>query len=207
MVMSTKTQRPEDKCLCCDGRHPAAPPCALSNAESDTSPPRPPCTAQPSPTSPLYNHRAGLPAVHGEQAPRDAIKGSLPQAEAPPTAPPPQPTAELHLAAAAGDEQRLHALLAQGAPLELADSNGERALHAAASSGQAGCLRWLLAAGADMEAADAHGHTALHWAAAAGQEGCLRALVERGAQLEQRDDNGLTPLALAAVNNQLVRLT
>lgn len=145
------------------------------------------------------------PAVHGEQAPPGSDKVAARHAAAPAAEPPPSTTAELHLAAADGDETLVRELLAAGADLELADSNGERPLHAAASSGQAGCLRLLLQAGADTEAADAHGHTAVHWAAAAGQEGCLRVLIEHGAQLERRDRNGLTPLALAAGKNQLVR--
>ena len=110
-------------------------------------------------------------------------------------------TTGLMRAAAAGDEQRLHELLAAGAPLRCVDLWGRTALHWACEQGSERAVAALLAAdaeGATIEARDNAGNVPLARACYFGHEGAVRALLARGARQGLQGDRGWAALHCAA---------
>lgn len=85
-----------------------------------------------------------------------------------------------HVAAGAGSERSLRALLRGGWDFEAKEEDGGSAGHEAARSGKEKCLRALLEAGWDCRDRDDDGWMAGHTAAFAGKPGCLRILMEAG---------------------------
>jgi len=110
---------------------------------------------------------------------------------------------ELLEAVAAGDPDRVRALLAAGADANARDDAGDTPLLRAAHAGNLALVRMLLAAGADANAADALGWTALMKAAYnadldRGFPDVVQALIGAGANVEAQIGYGIRPLMLAA---------
>ena len=83
----------------------------------------------------------------------------------------------LHAAARHGHAACVDALLAAGAPVDLAATDRRfTALHLAAMYGHDDCVAILLAAGASRDERDADGHHALDWALDSGHDGCVALL-------------------------------
>ena len=115
------------------------------------------------------------------------------------------PAAASHLptlrrAAAYGQLDCLHALLAAGAAVEAQDANGLTALALAAGKDRLGCLEALVAAGASLAATCRLGNTPAHIAACNGSLAALRYLAAHGgaACLAARNRRGQTPRQVAA---------
>jgi ankyrin repeat protein len=101
------------------------------------------------------------------------------------------------VAAAAGDERALTALLQAGANPSAASETGATPLMIAASGGFTSGVRMLLAAHADAGAADKRGATALHYAVANGHGAVVTLLLQAGLRFDRPDKEGQTPLELA----------
>ncbi len=95
----------------------------------------------------------------------------------------------LLFAAQYGDAESAKLLIAAGADLKAAASDGTGALVIAAHVGQTGVAEVLLQAGADANAAGA-GYSALHVAAAAGDLAMAKALLDHGANPNVRQEKG-----------------
>jgi uncharacterized protein len=108
----------------------------------------------------------------------------------------------LVLAAAAGEQALLRALLARGADIERRGDNGFTPLGAAAFHGQLGALRLLLRAGADPARPGATGHTALHLAAIAGQTAAVTELLRAGVPIDLLNAQRETALDVAGAAGQ-----
>jgi len=108
----------------------------------------------------------------------------------------------LVLAAAAGQDAVLRALLQRGADIERRSDSGFTALGAAAFHGQRSAVRLLLRAGADPARLGATGQTALHLASAAGQVDVVAALLKSGVPTDLLNAQRETALDLAAAANQ-----
>lgn len=97
----------------------------------------------------------------------------------------------LHAAAAAGDTDRVSALLAAGEDVHSRDRDGWHPLLRAASLGHAGCVSLLLRSGAELEAQAQSslgvGSTALQLAAFNGHLDAVRALLAAGADTDFRN--------------------
>ncbi len=85
------------------------------------------------------------------------------------------------VAAAAGDTERLQAVLRGDHSIEARTATGRTPLMWAAVLGQADAARLLLDSGAELENTDPEGNTALFFAAQGGHAGVCRLLLERGA--------------------------
>ena len=93
----------------------------------------------------------------------------------------------------------IEALLAIGADVNEADSDGQTPLHLAASWGHASSCRLLVKkGGADIEAQDDGGDTPLHEAARANEIDVLLELLNLGAEKDARNKIGATPLILGS---------
>jgi ankyrin repeat protein len=104
-------------------------------------------------------------------------------------------------AAEKGDSQRLQALIAARADVNLRDAAGDTALILAAGEGDsADCVRMLIAAGADINAKGDSDDTALLWAAANNNAANVRALLAAGAEVHTRGKNGETALIWASAS-------
>lgn len=101
---------------------------------------------------------------------------------------------ELFVAAAAGQVERVDALLAQGADVNAKNAIGRTPLMGAASAGNVRIIRKLLAFGADPNAADNRGITALMEAATNGFEPAAKALIDAGADVNAKNAAGLSVL-------------
>lgn len=126
-----------------------------------------------------------MPAAHGNAA--DAAGGHA-----------------LVLAAAAGQDAVLRALLQRGADIERRGDNGFTALGAAAFWGHRSAVRLLLRAGADPTRLGATGQTALHLASTAGHADVVGALLQAGVPTDLLNAQRETALDLAAAANQSV---
>ncbi|GLH10106.1 Palmitoyltransferase Hip14 [Gryllus bimaculatus] len=130
-------------------------------------------------------------------------EGAAP-ASRPSTPPPPaasgatNPPASLHEAAERGDAAAVQRFLADGAPVDARDKDGNTALHIAASSGRTEVVDILIANGAAVDRFGFGLRTPLHCAAAKGHETIVARLVTAGAKLDSRDADGTTAAALAA---------
>jgi len=104
----------------------------------------------------------------------------------------------LHRASAAGHEQVVAYLIAQGAAVDVEDDESWTPLHSSASRGSSGVVAELVKASCDVDAATSSGATAVHFAASKGHEDILQQLVTAGAQVNSKDRNKGTPLLRAA---------
>ncbi len=96
----------------------------------------------------------------------------------------------------ANDLDRVKALIAQGAKLDIRNNAGETALWLAVFKGYSEIALFLLDKGADPNAHDKLGVTALMRATA--RTPILTALLDRGAVIDARDQRGMTALMYAA---------
>jgi ankyrin repeat protein len=112
------------------------------------------------------------------------------------------------VAARDGDNERLLALLEQGARVNRGNSNGGTPLMYAALSGNPETVGLLLAHGAKVNAAASNGWTALMIAAVKGHARAAQVLLEQGALANRPDVYGWTPLmrAVREKRAELVRL-
>jgi len=94
-----------------------------------------------------------------------------------------------------GDAEALRALLAKGADVNMAQSNGMTGLMCACREGKLRMVKLLAEAGADVNAVDSKGGTALFYACMKDHEDIARYLVlEAGADVQYEDENGYTAL-------------
>ena len=106
---------------------------------------------------------------------------------------------ELSVAAMEGDPERVHALLAEGADVNVPQGDGSTALHWAAHHEDVEMARALLAAGADVEKTTRLGElTPIFMAAKSGSGVMIELLVDAGADPSAATTNGTTPLMMAA---------
>ena len=100
-------------------------------------------------------------------------------------------------------------LLARGADVKVANSEGVTALHEAAANGNEEVVGLLLGAGANIGAREqVRRFTPLLVAAYKGESGVVRLLLDRGADINAKDKDGATALHLAAIedNRDTVRV-
>lgn len=117
---------------------------------------------------------------------------------------------ELHDALSSGDQERVVALLNDGADIEEHNRHGWTPLMAASLHGQVDLARILLEHGADLSATNAEHKSAIHYAAMRGGAEAVRLLVQFGADVNAVDTFGsYTPLFLAAAhcNREIVEET
>lgn len=108
-------------------------------------------------------------------------------------------------AAAAGQNARLEALLADGVGIDFADKMpGRTALIEAAIAGHADTVRWLIERGANLDLTDRSlGYTALGWAAYQGDQDIVHRLLSAGARVDLTASKfQLSPLMAAAQAGQ-----
>jgi hypothetical protein len=111
-------------------------------------------------------------------------------------------SAPLIRAARKGQDSRVEALLAQGADIEVASSQGMTPLMWAAYRGQESTVKLLLDKGAKLNALDERRRTALWYAATAGRLGTVKLLRQRGADLTILDILGMTVAHAAQENGE-----
>ena len=102
-------------------------------------------------------------------------------------------------------------LIAKGAKIDDADSNGQTALMHAVSEERIGSVNLLLSKGANIEAVDNEGQTALFRAATDDDSNydwggnyveVTKVLLAKGANVNAKDDHGRTPLQMAIRNDK-----
>ncbi|MEV6399496.1 ankyrin repeat domain-containing protein [Streptomyces sp. NPDC051907] len=113
-----------------------------------------------------------------------------------------EPTAgvsELFAAVRSGDDDAVVRLLRAGAPVDVADEEGQTPLYLAAVSDEAGLVRLLLAAGASPDRASGPdgGDLPLCGAAVGGHTDVVRALLAAGARADLAEAYGFTALRWA----------
>ncbi|KAG2427488.1 hypothetical protein HXX76_012421 [Chlamydomonas incerta] len=102
-------------------------------------------------------------------------------------------------AAAAGELERVRALLADGASLQETAKGGVPPLSLAAANGHVQVLEVLLAAGVNKDEKDMDWYSPLSHAAEKGHVEVVKVLLAAGANIEARDRRGKSPLGLAAM--------
>ncbi|HVR11127.1 MAG TPA: ankyrin repeat domain-containing protein [Thermoanaerobaculia bacterium] len=100
-------------------------------------------------------------------------------------------------AIAAGQADRVKALIAAGADVNAKDAEGMTALVLAVFVDNASCLKALLAAHADVNAKEHLGNTALITAAHKGNTGFIKTLIAAGADVNTKNNDGYTALMYA----------
>jgi ankyrin repeat protein/WD40 repeat protein len=103
----------------------------------------------------------------------------------------------LHIAARAGFDFLINALLAAGGDINAKNNKDQTPLHIAVECDQEQFILELLSYTVDLEAIDVDVHTALHIACVGKNPSIMRKLIEAGANLEATDSRGLTPLLYA----------
>jgi len=98
-----------------------------------------------------------------------------------------------------GQIDKVHALIAAGASIDLKDNSGWTALMWASASGKIDCVNALIAAGASIDLKNKYGETALIYASSYGQIDCVNALIAAGASIDFKDKYGKTALMLASI--------
>ena len=107
--------------------------------------------------------------------------------------------AEIHDAAANGDQDRITTIVKQDASmLKLPDDAGDQPLHHAAQARKVAALELLIQLGADVNAANHTGLTPLHLASKNGPTDAVETLLKAGAKADTKDAVGRTPLDVAA---------
>lgn len=110
--------------------------------------------------------------------------------------------APLHYAAASGNSEMIHLLLAYSADPNIRSmahgEEGATPLHLAACVGNTGVMKLLLDGGAAVEAVDHRGKTAVHWAALQGKMESLKVLQDYNCNLEALVNGRGTALHYAA---------
>ena len=106
----------------------------------------------------------------------------------------------LRIAAALGDVESVHVLLAQGADADDPDQDGRTAVIEAAWRGYPRIVKSLIDNGANLNATDETGKTAVMWAAINGHAPVITNLLAARAPLDERDKEGLSALMRAAWN-------
>ncbi len=106
--------------------------------------------------------------------------------------------AALFKAAEAGNAAEIRKLLAQGVPVDAADSDGWTALMLAAGEGKLAAVQALVKGGADVNWAAKGGETALIVATASGHTAVVKYLLSEGADKTARTKQGLTAADVAA---------
>jgi len=107
-------------------------------------------------------------------------------------------------AAVNGDAAALRALVAEGVPVDTADSYGEPALHLAARLEKPTSVKALLDLGADIASRSPTGKTVVHYLAAYPKTlPLLEGVVSRGADINDRDMDGRTPLMTAVLRGHV----
>ena len=106
---------------------------------------------------------------------------------------------DLIRASAAGDAERMRALLGRGAKVNARMKNGATALLAAAVAGRIEALQLLLLQGADLKARYRDEATVLVMAATQGHANVVQLLLQKGASHHERTRTGVTPLLAAAI--------
>lgn len=109
----------------------------------------------------------------------------------------------LRVAAALGDIESVHILLAQGADADGADEDGRNAAIEAAWRGYVGIIKTLIEDGANLAAADKTGKNPLMWASINGHAGVAEQLIDAGAPIDTQDSEGITALMRAAWNGHV----
>lgn len=132
-----------------------------------------------------FQLRRVLIIIHGGDL-RNASKGQLSE--------------RLRIAAALGDVEAVHVLLAQGADANDADLDGRTALIEAAWRGYRHIVKALIDNGANLAAADNTGKTALMWAGINGHSTVSKTMIDAGIPIDAQDDEGFTALMRAAWN-------
>ena len=155
-----------------------------------------------SPASPASSASQQPAAARGR--PPDALEWERRLRGADRLGPRPLPAQDMLLvdAARAGDDKRVRALLAGGAPIDRRAEDGFTALGAAAFAGRRSTVRLLLRAGADPATRGAGGQTALHLAAVAGQTEVLDDMLRRGVDIEVLNGSRESALDVAAAAGQ-----
>lgn len=95
-----------------------------------------------------------------------------------------------------GKLEVMRVFLANGADINLVNSNGESALALAAWKGRTEIVKWLLERGARINAPP-RSWSALHYAVFGGHQELANFLIEQGADINARSTNGSTPLMMA----------
>jgi Ankyrin repeats (3 copies)/Ankyrin repeat len=114
-----------------------------------------------------------------------------------------QPSAHaLVLAARAGQDELVRALIQRGADINRLSDDGFHALGAAAMAGQRSTVRLLMLAGAEPEHFSATGQTALHLASLAGQIGVIEELLRLRVNIEMLNRQRESALDVAAGADQ-----
>ncbi|KAM6354157.1 26S proteasome non-ATPase regulatory subunit 10 isoform 1-T1 [Alca torda] len=103
----------------------------------------------------------------------------------------------LHIAASAGRDEIVKALIAKGAHVNAVNQNGCTPLHYAASKNKQEIAIMLLENRADPDATDHFKSTPLHRAAAKGNLKMVQILLQHNASVDIQDSEGNTPLHLA----------
>lgn len=106
----------------------------------------------------------------------------------------------LHIAAALGDVESVHVLLAQGADADSPDRDSRTAIIEAAWRGYPRIVKTLVDNGASLDATDETGKNAVMWAAINGHAAVIKNLIAEGAPLNEMDKEGISALMRAAWN-------
>ncbi|MDP7048639.1 MAG: ankyrin repeat domain-containing protein [Verrucomicrobiota bacterium] len=114
--------------------------------------------------------------------------------------------ADIWMAAARGDIDRLAALLTANESVNARDVDGNSPLHHAAWNSQFKAMQLLLDHGADINSQSDQLWTPLHWAARNGQEQSVQWLLNHGAKVDIPAHLDQTALHLAAKHNYRVTL-
>lgn len=99
--------------------------------------------------------------------------------------------------------EKVEELLAEGADINVLDSNGNTLLHQAAMTADPDVIDLLIEEGADIESTDERGNTPLHAAARYGETTTVLALANAGANVDATNSDGETPLYLAVREGDL----
>ncbi len=100
----------------------------------------------------------------------------------------------LHAASSSDNGVLVSFLVEQGAPVNVADKDGDQALHLSAILGHRRSSQALIEKGADLNAQNERGRTPLHVAVMHERGELAVFFVERGADLGVRNRNGHTPI-------------
>lgn len=106
----------------------------------------------------------------------------------------------LRVAAALGDVESVHVLLAQGGDADGPDQDGRTAVIEASWRGYPQIVKSLIDNGAKLTASDNTGKNAIMWAAINGHGDVIKQLVAAGSPVDERDNEGITALMRAAWN-------